>query len=480
MMRVDMMQLESDYEIAQNLMKNHKYVQAVVHLEKLLKQTFDDTSKDIFKNLYRDIIFAYRAINNKTRADYYYTKAIGLFGEIEESSVNKEINTENSVQDEIEISAEETIEEAEITEEIIENTSEITVEEPKMQEEIILKNEVELGEDIVFRTANDFEILKTAFKIKANEPNETNFNNIFVEISATLESKKYFGYFKLNLNKLNDCLNKGINSLEKERFLKLKWEVKTLLNLIEQNGVSSFESLYKLEFEEFFDAASIIEEQKEEFEPNIVSFETKGTFTFKQEEREFNLVKEKDNHEEIKKGIDKIVEKNREVFEGHNTLFNLDEEYAAKEEITGEVIAFNEKALDLNMENPSPQINQNETIIVEINSEKVRENNLEVSKVKDVVLEVLENLRKADLDIFTELKNQAEDRAQKVGTEREKRGLLSGLEGMLEIKFGVVSLDLVPEMKKIDELDRLYEVKEKILATRDFTEVEKIVGVIKK
>ena len=56
--------------------------------------------------------------------------------------------------------------------------------------------------------------------------------------------------------------------------------------------------------------------------------------------------------------------------------------------------------------------NQNETIIVEINSEKVRENNLEVSKVKDVVLEVLENLRKADLDVFAELKEQSEERAQ--------------------------------------------------------------------
>ena len=50
---------------------------------------------------------------------------------------------------------------------------------------------------------------------------------------------------------------------------------------------------------------------------------------------------------------------------------------------------------------------------------------------------------------------------------------------MLEIKFGVVSLDLVPEMKKINELEKLYEVKEKILATRDFSDVEKIVEASK-
>jgi hypothetical protein len=34
-------------------------------------------------------------------------------------------------------------------------------------------------------------------------------------------------------------------------------------------------------------------------------------------------------------------------------------------------------------------------------------------------------------------------------------------------------------MKKINELEKLYEVKEKILATRDFTDVEKIVEASK-
>ena len=95
--------------------------------------------------------------------------------------------------------------------------------------------------------------------------------------------------------------------------------------------------------------------------------------------------------------------------------------------------------------------------------------------MRDVVLEVLENLRKSDLDIFTELKEEADKRAQKLGEEREIKGLISGLEGMLEIKFGVVSLDIVPQMKKLKNLDVLYEIKEKMLSTRDFSEVTKII-----
>jgi len=495
MMRVDVMQLESDYQQARALMDNHKYVQAVVNLEKLLRQAYDENSKELFKNLYKDIIFAYRAINNKTRADYYLTKAIATFGDIEEF-VPKEPQKIEEVQEKIEdivvlqnidevveeipeIAVDESVEEIVVEESIVQEKIEEEILQPQMETLEIKETEVEQGDKIVLRTVNDFEMLKKPFKIKANDTNEINFNNIFVEIFTAVESKKYFGYFKLNLNKLSDCLTKGVESLEKENSIRLKWEVTKLLDLIEKNGVTSFDTLYKLEFEELF-GGEVVEEKKEEvFEPNTLNFDNNGTFSFREEEKR-ELSFEVDNHEEIKRGIDKIVEKNRDVFEDHNTLLNLDAEYTSTgNEEYEEVISLEEKVLDLNMENSSTNVKQNETIIVEINTQKVRENNLEVSKVKDVVLEVLENLRKADLDIFSELKVQSEDRAQKVGTEKEKKGLLSGLEGMLEIKFGVVSLDIVPEMEKISELERLYEVKEKILATRDFTEIEKIVTASK-
>ena len=495
MMRVDMMQLESDYQQARTLMDNHKYVQAVVNLEKLLRQTYDENSKEVFKNLYKDIIFAYRAINNKTRADYYLTKAIGTFGEIEEF-VPKETHKIEEIKEKIEETivvqnvdlfeeeikesfVEEVIEEIVATEQLEEKAIVEEVRVEKIEQVEVKEFEKEQGDKIVLRTVNDFEMLKKPFKIKANDTNEISFNNIFVEIFTAVESKKYFGYFKLNLNKLNDCLSKGLESLEKENAIRLKWEVAVLLDLIEKNGITSFDTLYRLEFEELF-GGDVVEEKKEEvYEPNTLSFDSNGTFSFREEEKR-ELSFETDNHEEIKRGIDKIVEKNRDVFEDHNTLLNLDAEYTSTgNEVYEEVIALEETVLDLNMENSSTNVKQNETIIVEINTQKVRENNLEVSKVKDVVLEVLENLRKADLDIFSELKVQSEDRAQKVGTEKEKKGLLSGLEGMLEIKFGVVSLDIVPEMEKISELERLYEVKEKILATRDFTEIEKIVEASK-
>lgn len=460
MMRMDMGRLKEDHKIARDLMDKQKYVQAVVHLEKLLKQSHDESNKELFKTLYKDIIFAYRTINNKTRAEYYLTKAMAIFGDLEEVEEKIEIITEVN-------------EEVEMREDFTQNLEE-TVQE---NQEINNENE-ELGEDKVLTTVNDFEMLKKPFKIKANDTNEINFNNIFVEIFTAVESKKYFGYFKLNLNKLNDCLSKGIDSLDKKDFIRLKWEVKTLVNLIEKNAITSFDSLYKLEFEELFKGEE--ENKVEDYMPNTFDFAQEGTFVFgNSETSEYISLDEKSDHEEIKKGIDKIVDKNKEVFEAHNAILDLDIEYKETENNGNEEMLLSEQVLDLNLENSNTRPNQNETIIVEINSEKVRENNLEVSKVKDVVLEVLENLRKADLDVFAELKEQSEERAQKVGLEKEKKGLLSGLEGMLEIKFGVVSLDLVPEMKKISELEKLYEVKEKILATRDFTDVEKIVEASK-
>lgn len=463
MMRMETERLKEDYKIARDLMDKQKYVQAVVHLEKILKQSHDESNKEMFKTLYKDIIFAYRTIKNKTRAEYYLTKAMGIFGEIEELEEKKVIDNENFEETEISSALEEIVE--------------ATFEEKKIQEN---NNEyIELGEDIVLTTVNDFEMLKRPFKIKANDTNEINFNNIFVEIFTAVESKKYFGYFKLNLNKLNDCLSKGLDTLEKKEFLRLRWEVKTLIDLIEKNTITSFDSLYKLEFEELFKEEE--ESKIEDYMPNTFDFAQEGTFVFSANETsEYISLDEKNNHEEIKKGIDKIVDKNREIFEEHKSFLDLsNEDNQEVKDLVKEEMLLDEKVLDLNLENSSTRPNQNETIIVEINSEKVRENNLEVSKVKDVVLEVLENLRKADLDVFTELKEQSEERAQKVGIEKEKKGLLSGLEGMLEIKFGVVSLDLVPEMKKINELEKLYEVKEKILATRDFTDVEKIVEASK-
>ena len=332
------------------------------------------------------------------------------------------------------------------------------------------------------RNIEDFEILKKPYKIKANDTNEINFNNIFVEIFTAVESKKYFGYFKLNLNKLNDVLTNGVENLEKDELIRLKWEIKTLLSLIDDNGITSFDALYRLEFEALFTG---IEEETPAYEfegPNTLEFENNQKFSFKEENTEdtteFNFENSSDNSEEIISGIDKIVEKNREIFEEHNNILGLDSEYTnTSDSSTDEIISTEETVHDLNMgiSTEKSQSNHNETIIVEINTEKVKENNLEVSKVKDVVLEVLENLRKADLDIFTELKSQSEERAEKVGLEREMKGLVSGLEGMLEIKFGVASLDIVPEIKKINELEVLYEVKEKVLATRNFTDVEKLI-----
>lgn len=442
MVKVDTKQLENDYKVAKDLMGKNKYIQAVLHLENVLKRNYDESSKDMIKNIYRDIIFAYRTINNRTRADYYLTKAIGVFGSFDELELNNENENE------------------------LEN----------------LKLENKLGEVVVVRNIEDFEILKKPYKIKANDTNEINFNNIFVEIFTAVESKKYFGYFKLNLNKLNDVLINGVENLEKDELIRLKWEIKTLLSLIDDNGITSFDALYRLEFEALFTG---IEEETPVYEfegPNTLELENNQKFSFKEENTEdtteFNFENSSDNSEEIISGIDKIVEKNREIFEEHNNILGLDSEYTnTSDSSTDEIISTEETVHDLNMgiSTEKNQSNHNETIIVEINTEKVKENNLEVSKVKDVVLEVLENLRKADLDIFTELKSQSEERAEKVGLEREMKGLVSGLEGMLEIKFGVASLDIVPEIKKINELEVLYEVKEKVLATRNFTDVEKLI-----
>lgn len=95
MVKVDTKQLENDYKVAKDLMGKNKYIQAVLHLENVLKRNYDESSKDMIKNIYRDIIFAYRTINNRTRADYYLTKAIGVFGSFDELELNNESQTKD-------------------------------------------------------------------------------------------------------------------------------------------------------------------------------------------------------------------------------------------------------------------------------------------------------------------------------------------------------------------------------------------------
>lgn len=92
----------------------------------------------------------------------------------------------------------------------------------------------------------------------------------------------------------------------------------------------------------------------------------------------------------------------------------------------------------------------------------------EEEEVKKIVLEVLENIRKEDIDIYNSLKESQ-------GDTREIKGLLTGIEGMLEIKFGQVSLDLIPDIKKINNLDNINQVKEKIMITRSLQDVENLI-----
>ncbi|MBN2837151.1 MAG: hypothetical protein JXM74_00170, partial [Fusobacteriaceae bacterium] len=539
-------QFEKDYQKAKDLMKKNKYIQAVLHLESVLKKGNSDKDKDLLKEIYRDIIFAYRTINNKTRADYHLAKAVGIFGQIDEIEIvsdkktkeeikkeetKEEIKEESKVEVAEEILLEEPIIENDgLNSEEINNSDEIIVEETIANEstpedtvvvdipqnEITQKNSIqtEEREAVVLKTVKDFEILKNTYKVKAIDTNEINFNNIFVEIFTAVESKKYFGYFKLNLNKLKDVVEKGVEGLESEEASRIKWEIKTLLNLIEDNNITNFDMMYKMEFEVSYAGDDGSEDKPLQFEePGVIDFGSNETFTFNEQDKsEIKLETTEEEKLEIEKGIDNIVSKNIDSadpgsifgFEENNVTIdhpidsivdNLSEDHFVNEdqldindnvnnnkelevknedlESKEEIIASEDTKED--SDSASEGVKQQEAIIVEIDTEKVRENNLEVSEVRDVVLEVLENLRKSDLDIFTELKEEADKRAQKLGEEREIKGLVSGLEGMLEIKFGVVSLDIVPQMKKIKNLDVLYEIKEKMLSTRDFSEVTKII-----
>lgn len=104
----------------------------------------------------------------------------------------------------------------------------------------------------------------------------------------------------------------------------------------------------------------------------------------------------------------------------------------------------------------------------EIKEEKIKEEDIKEVTVKEIVLEVLENIRKEDIDIFNSLKENQ-------GDIREVKGLMSGIEGMLEIKFGQVGLDLIPKLKNINNLENLNKVKDKILNTKSLEEIEKLI-----
>ena len=85
-----------------------------------------------------------------------------------------------------------------------------------------------------------------------------------------------------------------------------------------------------------------------------------------------------------------------------------------------------------------PVVDKSNTLIGIITNRDVKyQENLEVKveeiMTKNIVLEVLEQIRKDDIDIFNKLKNENTDK-------KEIKGLISGIEGMLEIKFGISSL----------------------------------------
>lgn len=493
MTKTNSMQLENEYKISQNLMKRNKYIQVVIHLEKVLRNVSEEDNKEILKNMYEDIIKAYKAINNKTRAEYYSTKALGLFNNfsISEATENKSNQRDETslFQQEVALmdeSNDEVFLENENSDNLLKNDNEY---QDTMEENISDNIEAvaidtnweskeiseDLGENIMYKTVDDFELISKKYKINGSGVSEVAFNNIFGEISTAVESKRYFGYFKLNLNKLNEILYKDLNNLDKKDLNKLRWETKKLLSLIEDNVVTSFEMLFNLEFTETYNTNLMLNETIGDYNAvdstNVDSRDNTSDFW-----NDSQSLKTNNENSEIQAEADSIDEENSETLEEQDDYLDT-KQTAETLSQEAEIMSMEEASVDLNMEEnfSSAENTPNETIIVEIKSDIVRENNLEVSTVKDVVLEVLENLRKADLDIFAELKDQSENRAQQVGIEKEKKGLLSGLEGMLEIKFGIASLDIVPEMKKIDKLDRLYEVKEKILETRSFVEVERLV-----
>lgn len=122
------------------------------------------------------------------------------------------------------------------------------------------------------------------------------------------------------------------------------------------------------------------------------------------------------------------------------------------------------KAFSINPENSYLKSKLSNTEITKEKSIGLNILSQEETMTKNIVLEVLEQIRKDDIDIFNKLKNENTDK-------KEIKGLISGIEGMLEIKFGISSLDLVDKIKSINNLDKIYLIKEKILVNRDINEV---------
>lgn len=147
-----------------------------------------------------------------------------------------------------------------------------------------------------------------------------------------------------------------------------------------------------------------------------------------------------------------------------------------------EIEEINNEFLEENCENKKTEVSVSKVIKNDLVEEQIiipikkikDEKRIEVDEIKEeeevkkIVLEVLENIRKEDIDIFNSLKENQ-------GEEREIKGLIAGIEGMLEIKFGQVSLDLIPKVKKINNLDNVNQVKEKIMITRSLQDVENLI-----
>lgn len=65
---------------------------------------------------------------------------------------------------------------------------------------------------------------------------------------------------------------------------------------------------------------------------------------------------------------------------------------------------------------------------------------------------------------------------QQILQEGEKRGLLSGIELGLELKFGSQGLELMPEISQITDLDTLTAIREGLRTKNTLEEIRHIVS----
>ena len=66
---------------------------------------------------------------------------------------------------------------------------------------------------------------------------------------------------------------------------------------------------------------------------------------------------------------------------------------------------------------------------------------------------------------------------QEILQEGEKRGLLSGIELALELKFGSEGLQLMPEISKIADIDILRAIREGLCTMNSLEEIHQIYKV---